>query len=88
MYLVIQNVDHDPAFNCWVKHMLREGDRIVSKVRQRGANKYAKTTMKFRIDFPETVDQALDLGKKNGITLLADEIAKEMKNVRVDFEIR
>jgi len=36
---------------------------------------------------PKTVQEALALDKKNGNTLWADAIAKEMKNVRVAFKI-
>ena len=67
--LVIQKVDHDPAFNWWVNHALRKRDRIVAKLQQRGAKKYVKTTMKFGIECPKTVDQDLALDKKNGNTL-------------------
>ena len=34
-----------------------------------------------------TVEQALALDAKNGITLGADAISKEMENVRVIFEV-
>ncbi len=36
---------------------------------------------------PKTVKEALELDKKNGNTLWADAIAKEMKDVRVAFKI-
>ena len=68
-YLVMQKVYHEPAFKWWVNHVLRKRYRIVDKVRQRSANKYAKTTMKFRISYPKTVDQDLALDKKNGNAL-------------------
>ena len=86
-YAVLQKLDHEPAFNWWVKHVLRKRDRIISKVKQRGAKKYAKTTMKFGIECPKTVEEALALDSKNGNTLWADAITKEMKNVRVAFNI-
>ena len=35
-YAVLQKLDHEPAFNWWVKHVLRKRDRIISKVKQRG----------------------------------------------------
>ena len=86
--MVIQKVDHEPAFNWWVKHVLRKQDLIVAKLRKRGAKKYAKTMMKFGIYFPKTVDKDLDLDKKNGNTLRDDATTKEMKNVRVAFNIQ
>ncbi|KAL7529924.1 hypothetical protein ACHAXR_003227 [Thalassiosira sp. AJA248-18] len=43
--------------------------------------------MKFGIEVPKTVNKALALDKKNGNTLWADVIAKEMKDVKVAFNI-
>ena len=87
-YAVLQKIDHEPAFNWWVKHVLQKRDRIISKVKQRRAKKYARTTMKFGVECPKTVEEALAFDKKNGNTLWADAIAKEMRNVRVAFDIR
>ena len=44
--------------------------------------------MKFRIEFPKTIDQYLDLDKKKGDTFWDDAIAKETKNVQVVFSIQ
>ena len=85
--MVIQKVDREPVFNLWVKHVLRKQYRIVAKVRKHGAKKYVKTKMKFVIEYLKTVDQALELDKKNGSTLLANAITKEMNNVGVAFGI-
>ncbi len=43
--------------------------------------------MKFGIEVPKTVKEALDLDRKNGNTLRADAIVKEMKAVRIAFNI-
>ena len=61
-----------------MKHVLRKRDQTVAKFRQCGANKYAKTTMKFGMECLKTFDQALVLYKKNVNTLWADAIAKKM----------
>ena len=42
---------------------------------------------KFGIELPKTVEQDLALDAKNGNTLWADAISKEMKNIRVAFEV-
>ena len=68
--------------------MLRKKDRIIAKIWQCGAKKFAKTTTKFGIECPKTVHQTMDLEKKNGNNSWADAIAKETKNARVDSEIR
>jgi hypothetical protein len=84
--LLKQPIDHEPAFNWWVPPILRERDRIISLVRKRNP-RYFKRTHKFGIELPKTVNEALELDKKNGNTFLADAIAKEMKDVCVAFKI-
>ena len=65
----MQKVDQDPAFNWWVRNMLRKQDRIVAKVRKCDTNKYANTMMNLGIKCLKTVNQYLALDKKNGNTL-------------------
>jgi hypothetical protein len=48
---------------------------------------YLKRNHKFGIEVPKTVKEALALDRKNGNTLLGDAIAKEMKEVRIAFNI-
>ena len=84
---MMQNVDLEPAFNWWVKHVLRKRYQIVAKVQQHDAKKYAKIKIKFRIEGPKTVDQDLALDRKNSNTLWDDDISKEMNNIQVTFDI-
>ena len=85
-YAKILSIDHEPAFNWWVSHVLKKRDRIISLVRKRNL-RYLKQTHKFGIELPKTVKEAFELDKKNGNTLWADAIAKEMRDVRVAFKI-
>jgi hypothetical protein len=85
-YDKILGIDHEPAFNWWVPHVLRKRDRIISLVKKRNT-RYLKRTHKFGIELPKTVKEALELDKKNGNTFWADAIAKEMKDVCVPFKI-
>ena len=85
-YAVTHGIDHEPAFNWWVKHFLKKRDRIISLVKRRNT-RYLKRTHKFGIELPKTAQEALALDKKNGNTLWADAISKEIKNVRVAFKI-
>ena len=85
-YAVTQNIDHEPAFNWWVPHVLKRRDRIISLVKKR-ETRYMKRTHKFGIEVPKTVEEAYALDKKNGDTKWADAIAKEMKDVKVAFNI-
>jgi len=79
-YAATIGIDHEPAFNWWVPHVLKKRDRIISLIQKR-TTRYLKRTHKFGIEVPKTVKEALDLDHKNGNTLWADAIAKKMKEV-------
>jgi hypothetical protein len=85
-YAVTMGIDHEPAFNWWVPHVLRKRDRIISAVAKRSA-RFLKQTHKFGIEIPRTVKGDLELDRHNGNTLWADAIAKEMAKVRKAFDI-
>jgi hypothetical protein len=67
-------------------HVLKKRDRIISLVCKR-TTRYLKWTHKFGIEVPKTVKEALALDRKNGKILWADAIAKEMKEIRIAFNI-
>ena len=81
-----REIADQPAFNWWVGWVLKKRDRIISKVQTRNT-RYAKRTHKYGIELPKTVAEALEIDRKTGTSFWADAIAKEMKNVRVAFEI-
>ncbi len=81
-YAKILGIDHEPAFNWRVPHVLRKRDQIISLVRKQNPR-----YLKLGIELPKTVKEALELDKKNGNTFWADAIAKEMKDVCVAFRI-
>ncbi len=85
-YAVTQGIDHEPVFNWWVPHVLKKHDRIISLLCKR-TTRYLKKTHKFGIEVPKTVKEALALDSKNGNTLWADAIAKEMKEINIAFNI-
>jgi hypothetical protein len=85
-YAVTQGIDHEPAFNWWVPHVLKKRDRIISLVCKR-TTRYLGRTHKFGIEVPKTVKEALDLDHKNDNTLWVDAIVKEMKEVCIAFNI-
>jgi hypothetical protein len=85
-YAVTQGIDHEPAFNWWVSHVLKKRDQIISLVCKRTTS-YLKRTHKFGIEVPKTVKEALALDRKNSNILWADSIAKEMKEVCIAFNI-
>ncbi len=65
---------------------MKKRDRIISLVHKQ-TTRYLKRTHKFGIEVPKTVKEALALDRKNGNTLWADAIVKEMKEVRIAFNI-
>ena len=73
----------EPALAWWVPHVLKKKTHIISKVK----SKYWSRTHKFGIKIPKTVQEAIQLDKENGDTLWWDAILKEMKNVRIAFEL-
>jgi hypothetical protein len=85
-YAKIIGIDHEPAFNWWVPHILRKRDRIILLVKKRNP-RFLKKTHKFGIEVPKTNKDALDIDHRNGNTFWADAIAKEMKDVRVAFKL-
>jgi hypothetical protein len=85
-YAVTMGIDHEPAFNWWVPHVLTKRERIISAVAKRSA-RFLKRTHKFGIEIPRTIKEALKLDRRNGNTLWADAIAKEMAEVRKAFDI-
>ena len=86
-FAVAQGIDKEPAFNWWVPHVLKKRERIIAAVKQRSA-RYLKRTHKWGLEVPKTVEEAYDIDKRNGNTFWADAIAKEMKNMRIAFEIQ
>ncbi len=85
-YAVSKELDHEPAFNWWVPHVLKKRDQIISLVHRR-TTCYLKRTHKFGIEIPKTVNEALALDRKNANTLWADAIPKEMREVHIAFNI-
>jgi hypothetical protein len=85
-YAEAKGIDHEPAFNWWVPHVLKKHHRIISLVCKR-TTCYLKRIHKFGIEVSKTVKEALALDRKNGNTLWVDAIAKEMKEVCIAFNI-
>ena len=82
-FSVTQGIDHEPAFCWWVPYILKKRDRIIAAV-----NKcYHKCTHKFGIQLPKSVEEAKQIDEENGDTHWQDAINKEMKAVRVAFNI-
>jgi Reverse transcriptase (RNA-dependent DNA polymerase) len=82
-YAVANKIADEPAFAWWVRDVLRRRDRIIKKLKTR---KVWQESMKFGIDLPRTVQEALEIDRRTGTTFWRDAIAKEMGTVEVAFE--
>ena len=78
-----RGIDDESAFAWWVPHTLRKRNAIISAMKTR----LRKTTHKYGIEIPTSVDQVMEVERKNGNTMWRDALALEMFNVGVAFEI-
>ena len=82
-YAIKNKLDKEPAFAWWIRHVVRQNKRNISKVK----SKYWTRTHKFGIEIPKTVEEAIQLDKKNGNRLWQDAIHKEMLNIFPAFTL-
>ena len=83
-YAVAVGIDKEPAFVWWVSNTLKTRNRVLSKVKANA--KYWRTSHKFGIELPHSVEEAYKLDDENKNTYWHDAIEKEMKKVRVAFK--
>jgi hypothetical protein len=81
-YALANNLEHEPAFKWWVKTTLRTRDRLIGKVKSR----YWRTTHKFGIRIPKTVEEAYEIDRQTGTDFWRMAIEKELSKVKVAFE--
>jgi hypothetical protein len=81
-YAGANKIDHQPTIAWWCNQVLRRRNRIISKVKSR----YWKTTHKFGVKMPKSVQEAFKLDAENGNDLWRKSIEKEMGKARVAFE--
>jgi hypothetical protein len=67
----------------WVPYVLKKRSRIIAAVTKR----YHKRTHNFGIEVPKSWEDCVRLDKENGNTLWYDAVMREMKNVRIAFQI-
>ena len=81
-FAVANDLAQEPAFRWWIYKVLKKRDRIINKARR-----CRKSKMKFGVEVPTKVPEAVALDKKNGNTLWQEAIKKEMKNSRMAFHL-
>ena len=82
-YVKARGLEDEPAFQWWVPYTLRKRDRIIAAVQSR----VRKTSHKYGIEIPTSVEHAAEIDARNGDTFWQDAIRKEMRNVGVAFKI-
>ena len=82
-YAIQNGIENLPAFTWWLPHVLKKKNRIISKVK----SKYWVRTHKFGLKIPKTVEEAIKIDKENDNRLWWEAICKEMKDVRIAFEV-
>ena len=68
-YAVTMGIDHEPAFNWWVPHVLRKRDRIISAVAKCSA-RFLKRTHKFGIESKKPLSLTARMAIPFGLMLL------------------
>eukprot|EP00980_Cylindrotheca_fusiformis_P025880 scaffold14789_cov72-Cylindrotheca_fusiformis.AAC.2 len=76
-YAVANKIEEEPAFKWWVPYVLKKRNRILSKVK----SKYWRTTHKFGIELPHSVEEAYEIDKRTGTLHWTKAIEKEMKKI-------
>ena len=82
-HTVTAGISEEPAFAWWVKTTLKKSNKIIAAV----CSRLKKKCCKYGIEVPGMVEEGYLLDLKNGNTFWRDVIAKEMRNVRVAFEV-
>ena len=82
-YSTMNNIHNEPSFKWWVPYTLKKKNRIIARTKSR----YWKRRNKFGIELPKSIEEALELDRKNGNTYWHDAIKKEMDNVKIAFNI-
>ena len=81
-YAVANRIQEEPAFKWWVSETLRVRNRIIAKVK----NRYWKTSHKFGVRLPHSVQEALQIDKETGTDFWWRAIQKELDKVMIAFE--
>ena len=78
-----RGIHEEPAFAWWVPYTLRKRDVIIAAIKTR----IRKTTHKYGIEIPTTIEHAYRIDAANGDTFWRDAIKLEMVNVGIAFEV-
>ena len=82
-YALANNISHEPAFAWWINHTIKKRERIIKQVKHR----VPKRLTKFGIQVPRSKEEALRFDAENGNDFWLQAINKEIKNVKVAFDL-
>ena len=81
-YARARDIDKEPAFEWWVPHILKKRQVIFATFKKR----IRKTTHKYGIEIPTSVEHTYELHRRNGDNLWKEALEMEMYNIGVAFE--
>ena len=82
-FTVSNKLSDEPAFKWWINSTLKGRNKLINKFKTTIASK----KIKFGVEVPSTIEEALRLDLENGNKLWQETIAKKMANSRVTFQI-
>ncbi|MGH7954509.1 MAG: reverse transcriptase domain-containing protein, partial [Gloeomargaritales cyanobacterium] len=82
-YAVANRIDDEPAFDWWVRIILKRKTRLIKA----SISRHRRVGYKFGIRIPETTEEALRFDQEDGTSLWRDAIKKEMAGVKVAFDV-
>jgi len=82
-YCEMKGLLDEPAISWWASHTIKKRKQIISKVKSRTKKK----AQKYEIRIPKNVVEVLEIDRMTVPTFWKDAINKEMKNVRVAFDV-
>jgi hypothetical protein len=77
-YAKANKIADEPAFAWWVNDVIRRRNRIIAKVKSR----YWKTSHKFGIELPHSVEEAFAIDRLNDNNFWQEAIEKEMSKIK------
>jgi len=81
-YAVANLIVNELAFKWWVPLTLKKRNRVIAKVK----SQYLRTTHKFGIRVPKSIEEAYRIDEENGNSYWADALKKEFSKVSVAWE--
>lgn len=90
-YAIANRLENEPAFIWWVGKTRKTQRRIMAKMargKAKKGKKYWRTSHKFGIRLPHSVEEALELDEQTGTDFWARAIDKEYQKVKVAWEAR